>query len=109
MARQLIELRSKNNNFIKIAVDIPQSDIAPVARSTENMVQRVDRSFDSLKDLITSTSLTLSEAFETINTDGKVKSAEAEFGISFNLKGDIFIVEASGEASLKVKVTWSLE
>ena len=39
----------------------------------------------------------------------KPDSASAEFGLKVSAKGNLFIVEASGEATLKVTLNWSLK
>jgi Trypsin-co-occurring domain 1 len=39
----------------------------------------------------------------------KPDSASAEFGIKVSAKGNLFIVEASGEATLKITLNWSLK
>ncbi len=38
----------------------------------------------------------------------KPDSASAEFGMKVSAKGNLFIVEASGEATLKVTLNWNL-
>jgi hypothetical protein len=50
----------------------------------------------------------LTEAFEALYREGKAKNAEVEFGLSFTGKGNIYVVETSAQASLKVKITWDL-
>ncbi|WP_370588042.1 CU044_2847 family protein [Trichocoleus sp. FACHB-591] len=34
---------------------------------------------------------------------------DLRFGINFTAKGSVYVVESSGQASLKVKVTWDLQ
>jgi hypothetical protein len=39
----------------------------------------------------------------------KPDSASAEFGLRVSAEGNLFIVKASGEATLKVTLTWNLK
>jgi hypothetical protein len=39
----------------------------------------------------------------------KPESAVAEFGLSIAGEGNLFVVKASGEASIKITLTWSLK
>jgi hypothetical protein len=39
----------------------------------------------------------------------KPNSASAEFGLKVSAEGNLFIVKASGEATLKVTLSWSLQ
>jgi hypothetical protein len=39
----------------------------------------------------------------------KPNSASAEFGLKVSAEGNLFIVKASGEATLKVTLNWSLK
>ena len=39
----------------------------------------------------------------------KPDSASAEFGLKISAEGNLFIVKASGEATLKVTLNWSLK
>ena len=50
----------------------------------------------------------LTEAFQQLSRDTQATNAEVEFGISFTTKGSVYVVESSGSATLKIKVTWNL-
>lgn len=45
-------------------------------------------------------------AFQTLSV--KPNNASAEFGLKVSMGGNLFIVKASGEAALKVTLTWSI-
>jgi Trypsin-co-occurring domain 1 len=108
MAKKLLELNAENGGSILVAVDVPESAVGPVAKPGEILIEKVDRSFEAVKDLIIDSSRPLMEAFHILHKEGNAESAEVEFGINFTLKGNVYLVETSGAASLKVKVTWNL-
>jgi hypothetical protein len=107
MARKLIEMRANDTNVL-VAVAVPEAAVGPVSRPGEEIIEKIDQQFDNVKDLIIRSCRPLTEAFKTLSAEGQTVSAEAEFGINFTLKGNIYLVETSGEASLKIKVTWNL-
>lgn len=108
MARKLLELDAENGSSILVAVDVPELAVGPVAKPGEILIEKVDQSFEAVKDLIIDSSRPLMEAFQILHKEGNVETAEVEFGINFTLKGNVYLVETSGAASLKVKVTWNL-
>lgn len=108
MVRKLLEFKTENDNVILVAVEAPEAAVAPVAKTGEVVVEKVGESFDTVKDLIINSSRPLIQAFQTLHKEGQAESAEAEFGINFTLSGNVYLVETSGEATFKVKVTWNL-
>jgi len=108
MAKKLVELDAENGGSILVAVDVPESAVSPVAKPGEILIEKVDQSFEAVKDLIIDSSRPLMQAFHILHKEGNAESAEVEFGINFTLKGNVYLVETSGAASLKVKVTWNL-
>ena len=109
MARKLIEMKEEDGGNILVAVDVPEKAIRKVAaNSGEQVIDKVEQSFDTVKDLIVRGCRPLTEAFDTLYTEGKATNAEVEFGLNFTAKGNIYVVESVAAASLKVKVTWDL-
>ena len=73
----------------------------------EGLVQvsgSVEKNLDRLVGAVKPLSESLLEAIQSL--EKKPDSISAEFGLSFNAEGNIFVVKASGEASLKVTLTW---
>lgn len=108
MAKKLLELDAEDGGSILVAVDVPESAVGPVAKPGEILIEKVDQSFEAVKDLIIDSSRPLMQAFHILHKEGNAESAEVEFGINFTLKGNVYLVETSGAALLKVKVTWNL-
>lgn len=108
MARKLLELDTEDGGTILVAVDVPESAVAPVSLNAELPIERVERTFDSVKDLIVRGCRPLTQAFRQLHEETQAVNAEVEFGINFTAKGNIYLVESTGQASLKIKVSWNL-
>ncbi len=57
-------------------------------------VEKLDRSFDAVKDLIISGCRPITKAFKTLQQESQPISAEVVFGVNFTAKGSIYIVES---------------
>ena len=108
MARKLIELDAGDGGTILVAVDIPEASVGRVSTTGELPMEKVDRSFDAVKDLIIRGCRPITQAFKVLQKESQPVSAEVEFGINFTAKGSVYVVESTGQASLKVKITWNL-
>lgn len=108
MTQKLIELNVGQKGTILVAVDVPEQTISPLAKTGDIVIDKVDEKFDDIKYAIINGCRPLTEAFEALYREGKAKNAEVEFGLSFTGKGNIYVVETSAQASLKVKITWDL-
>lgn len=110
MARKLLELDTEDGGTILVAVDVPEVTVGHVSRlDGELPIEKVDRTFDAVKDLIIRGCRPLTDAFQTLRQETQVMSAEVEFGVNFTVKGSVYVVESTGQASLKVKVSWNLD
>jgi Trypsin-co-occurring domain 1 len=66
---------------------------------------RVENNFDKMLEMVKPFCESIIESFEGL---AKVPdSASAEFGLSIAGEGNLFIVKASAEASIKVTLEWS--
>ena len=110
MAHKLLELNTEDGSTILVAVEIPEEAVKPVDRFGDLAIEKVDRNFEAVKDLIIRSCRPLTDAFQALYTESQSQatSAEVEFGINFTGKGNIYLMEASGGASLKIKITWDL-
>jgi hypothetical protein len=64
-------------------------------------------SFEEMLQKIKPFCQSIIETFEQLSV--KPNSASAEFGLKLSAEGNLFIVKASGEATLKVTFNWSLK
>lgn len=108
MARKLLELNTEDGGTILVAVDVPETAVRHVSNLGDLPIEKVDKTFDAVKDLIVRGCRPLTEAFQTLCKETQASEAEVEFGVNFTSKGSVYLVECSGQASLKVKVTWEL-
>jgi hypothetical protein len=69
----------------------------------EKIVENFEKMFEAIKPLCES-------IVKTIESLGKQKpnQAQVEFGITLNGEGNLYIVKLSGEASIKVTLSWTL-
>ena len=115
--KKLIEMPYGDSTVI-VAVDIPEEatreEIRKVGRESyfEDFTtpQKVDQDFGLVSDMIYKCSKPIIESFERLGKE-KIppKKATADFSLSFNGKGKIYIVEAAMEGSIKVSFEWDLE
>jgi Trypsin-co-occurring domain 1 len=109
MARKIIELDAGDGSTIFVAVDVPETSVGRVSVISDAVIEKVDQSFGAVKDLIIRGCRPITEAFRTLQKESQPASAEVEFGVNFTTKGTVYVVESTGQASLKVKITWNLE
>jgi hypothetical protein len=64
-----------------------------------------EKEFDKLLQKIKPFCDSIVENFQTLST--KPDSASAEFGLNVTAEGNIFIVKASGQATLKITLNWN--
>ncbi|AFZ02762.1 CU044_2847 family protein [Calothrix sp. PCC 6303] len=108
MARKLIELDAGDGKTILVAVDVPETSVGRVSSPGDIPIEKVDSSFGAVKDLIIRGCRPITQAFEALQKESQPAFAEVEFGVNFTAKGSVYVVESTGQASLKVKITWNL-
>jgi altronate dehydratase len=64
-----------------------------------------EKEFDKLLHRIKPFCEAIVDNFQTLST--KPNSASAEFGLNITAEGNIFIVKASGQATLKITLNWN--
>lgn len=109
MAREFLELSTDDESTILVAVSVPEAAVQRTATLSGEPLDRMDKKFGEVKDFIIRSCKPLTEAFQELHQSTNAKNAEVEFGISFTIKGSVYLVESSGGANLKVKVTWDFE
>lgn len=108
MARKLIELDAGDGKTILVAVEVPEISVGRVSAPGDVVIEKVDSSFSAVKDLIIRGCRPITQAFQVLQKESQPATAEVEFGVNFTAKGSVYVVESTGQASLKVKITWSL-
>lgn len=64
-----------------------------------------EKEFDKLLQKVKPFCEAIVDNFQTLST--KPNSASAEFGLNITAEGNIFIVKASGQATLKITLNWN--
>lgn len=108
MARKLLELNTEDGGKILVAVELPDASVVRVSPTGELPIEKVEANFDAVKDLIVRGCRPITKAFRTLQQESQPVSGEVEFGVNFTAKGSVYVVESTGQASLKVKITWKL-
>ncbi|MEH2447702.1 MAG: CU044_2847 family protein [Nostoc sp.] len=108
MVRKLLELNTEDNGTILVAVELPDASVGRVAPTGELPIEKVEANFDAVKELIVRGCRPITKAFRTLQQESQPVSGEVEFGVNFTAKGSVYVVESTGQASLKVKITWKL-
>ncbi|MEH1934309.1 MAG: CU044_2847 family protein [Nostoc sp.] len=108
MARKLLELNTEDGGTILVAVELPDASVVRVSPTGELPIEKVEANFDAIKDLIVRGCRPITKAFRTLQQESQPVSGEVEFGVNFTAKGSVYVVESTGQASLKVKITWKL-
>lgn len=91
---------------VEIAVPQPGDSITAVG-VIDDVVIKVDASLDKIFSMVT----LIGESARTAlsNSSKPPDSAEIELGLQFTAKGNVYVVESQGSASIKVKLTYKLE
>ena len=115
--RKLIEMPYGDSTVI-VAVDVPEEAARDAVRKVGREAyfedfttpQKVDQDFGLVSDMIYKCSKPITESFERLGKE-KIppKKATADFALSFNGSGKIYVVEASMEWSIKVSFEWDLQ
>lgn len=82
----------------RVAVEVPEVSVGRVAAPSDVAIEKVDRSFDTVRDLIIRGCRPITQAFKALQKESQPAFAEAEFGINFTAKGSVYVVESTGQA-----------
>jgi len=101
---QVIEMNISNGSKILV-------EVAPVTGENKrglDVVSKMDEAFDkAVQNIIVQNSLILVNAFKEMESHPlPLNKATAEFGIKITGKGNVYVVEASTEASFKITLEW---
>lgn len=88
---------------VEIAVPQPGDAIAAVG-IIDDVVVKVDASLDQIFSMVKSIGESARKALAEASKPPE--SAEIELGLQFTAKGNVYVVETQGSASIKVKLTY---
>lgn len=97
MPTRLIELQ----NGILVEAEVPEEDAEPISTSA---IKEVQSTFEKVKPILVSVSKPIAEAWQEINQDMEVESAEVEVNFSFEGEGNLYVTKAKAGANLSVKL-----
>jgi hypothetical protein len=115
--KKLIEMPYKDGNVI-VAVEVPveaaHDEIRNVSRKSYfddlTSPHKVEQDFGVIADMIFKCCKPIIESFERLGTERTPpKRATVEFGLSFNYKGNIYVVTTSMEGSINISFEWEFE
>lgn len=109
--RKLIEMPVEDGSVL-VAVEIPEGTEEEIRKVGVLDIFKsipVDQNFDAITDLIVKYSKPIIKSFEALTSgDIAASKASAEFGLSFTGKGNIYLVETTLQAAIKVNIEWDL-
>ena len=98
---KLIELESGRTTILVESADVGYQSSLVQAGGIE-----LEKNLDKMMERMQPFCESIIKNFEKLRR--KPNSASAEFGLSIAGEGNLFIVKASGEATIKVTLNWSL-
>lgn len=115
--RKLIEMPYGKEGTILVEVNVPDEEVEEEKRKVSvreylglSKPQPVEQDFETVSQMIAKCSKPIIEALEMLEKEKfRPQKATAEFGLTFTAKGSIYLVEASGEASIKISLEWNIE
>lgn len=113
--RKLIEMNYDDRSTILVAVDVPE-ELAKNEMTKVGVMdflfgipEKVDQNFDTVTDMILKCSRPILKSFEKLAKEKPAPTkAVVEFGLNFNGKGNIYLIETSLGGSIKVNFEWDL-
>ena len=98
---KLIELESGRTTILVESADVGYQGSLVQAGGIE-----LEKNLDKMMERMQPFCESIIKNFEKLKR--KPSSASAEFGLSIAGEGNLFVVKASGEATIKVRLNWSL-
>ena len=99
---KLVELTSSGNNSSTFLIESTEvEDYDRVQQATGHMEKEFDKLLERVKPFCES----IINNFQSLSH--KPSSASAEFGLNVTAEGNVFVVKASGQATLKMTLNWN--
>jgi len=99
MSKRLIALE----NGLMMEVEVPPSEIEMISGGND-MVERVESSMGTVEKMLIQSVEPIVNAYNTLNQEVVLDTAEVEIGIGFSAEGNVFVAKGSANANLKVKL-----
>jgi len=111
--RRLIKMPNGKEGTILVEVDVPDEEIEDEKRKVGFFDKRkpeiVDEDFANLSQMLVKCSKPITDALEMLKEEKfQPQKATAEFGFKFTAQGNIYLVQATGEASVTVSFEWDI-
>jgi hypothetical protein len=101
MATALLQFQTDKGKVL-IAGQMPANMVQPTGH-LEDSIEKVNKSLDSVLKMVTGVSESFRKVFDGLTAD----TADLELGLQFTAKGSVYVVEATGQAALKIKLSFS--
>lgn len=105
---KLIEVKVNETKIWMETEDLMAEEI-PERVSREEMAKKALNVGEHIHEAIKSYCSSLIKAFESLEGDKKPNKITAEFGLKLSGDCKVYIVNTSGEASLKISAEWIME
>ena len=100
MATKLLQLSTEEGDVL-IAAPVPDSMVQATGR-LEDSIEILNKSVDEALRVLVG----VSRSFEKVFKDVSAETADLELGLQFTAKGSVYVVETTGQASLKIKLSF---
>lgn len=100
MANQLIQFQNEESSVL-IAVPAPVGAVQATG-FLDDTIKSLDKSLDQALKVVSA----VGDSFHSVFEDSKAETAELEINLQCTAKGTIYVVEGSGNASFKVKLSF---
>lgn len=84
-----------------VEVEVLTDQVKPVSGG---FAEKVDATFDKIKPLLVRTCRPILDAWDELNQDMNIESAEVEIGLSFEAEGNLYVTRSNLGANLRVKL-----
>jgi hypothetical protein len=99
---KLVDLKTSSDNETLFFVESTEVEGSSKVQQATGFSEK---EFDKLLQRVKPFCEAIVDNFQTLST--KPSSASAEFGLNITAEGNIFIVKASGQATLKITLNWN--
>ena len=100
MAKKLIELE----DGILVEVEVLGEQVQEISGG---FAEKVEETFDKVHPMLVKSCRPIIKAWQDLNREMTVSSAEVELGLCFSAEGNIYITKSTLGANLKVKLVLS--
>ena len=101
--KSILAFPNSNGSILIQSADEDKSTVVGTSK-IDDAIQKVSDSLSVKFGILSDVTDAVSHALK--RSDKAFTNVEVEFGLAFTAKGNIFVVEAEGEATLKVKLVF---